>query len=112
MKKLPLILLVLCLCITMVSCSNDLEETTTIVKANTRTVQNDSADIKANLQLVKYLKLVDSVYVLDITFDEAKSLGVTKQQYDKALSDIAIVNRVIGDAISNNKEVYLKNPQE
>lgn len=65
-----------------------------------------------NLTLVKYLKLVDEQYVLDISEEDAIKLGVSKESYRSACEDIVRENANIRKIKEEGGNYSLEDPQE
>ena len=65
-----------------------------------------------HLTLVKYLKLVDEQYVLDISEEDAVKLGVSKESYKAACEDIVRENANIRKAKEEGRSYSLEDPQE
>lgn len=66
----------------------------------------EAADI-----LIYYLKLDGTNYVLDISEEEAKALGIPRKIFYAHLGQVNKVNQEINDYISQGKNIRLSNPQ-
>lgn len=79
---------------------------------------NGSADSASDMRkrdiltLVKYLKLVDEQYVLDISEEDAIKLGVSKESYRSACEDIVRENANIRKIKEEGGNYSLEDPQE
>jgi hypothetical protein len=69
--------------------------------------------LEANLILVHYLELIGDEYVLNISFQEAKELGVSAEMYINAQNEIRETNEFIKKVKSEpGNEIHLTDPQE
>ncbi len=67
---------------------------------------------RANAILLKYLKLTDRRYSLEITEAEAEKLGVKPDYYRQCLSELENTNRTIAEQDSIGTPIELLDPQE
>lgn len=79
--------------------------------SNTRT-DRYCKKLKANMTLVKYLELSDDEYVLNISQSDAEKMGVPKEFYDEALSEVDKANAFIKEMQKDpNNELQLTDPK-
>lgn len=65
------------------------------------------AQRKAAILLSEYVSLNGDEYSLDISLEEAKSLGISADMYNKIVSDLEVSNTAIKNAIKNGNQVEL-----
>lgn len=67
---------------------------------------------EASIILSEYIKIEDDTYILDITMEEAKDLGVSEAYYKRICDQIDTVNTTIVDAKKNGNKINLPNIQK
>ncbi|MDR1203395.1 MAG: hypothetical protein LBL58_17440 [Tannerellaceae bacterium] len=106
MKRLVYLLSLLTLSIvSFLSCSQDNDVSNNVEpKYTTR--------LDANLILVNYLELIEDKYVLNISLQEAKEIGISTEMYINTQNEIQETNEIIKRTKSANQEIQLTDPQE
>lgn len=89
-----------------VSCTNEGEDVESFPEES-KNIQQCTTQDQAYLLLVKYLVLKDQTYVLDISAEEAKELGVPAVYYEMAVKELAETNRQIKEVLKDTTTEFI-----
>lgn len=90
----------------IVSCGNE-GKTVEPFSEESKNVQQCTTQDQAYSLLVNYLVLKDQTYVLDISAEEAKKIGVPTVYYEMAVKELAETNRQIKEVLKDTTTEFI-----